>query len=176
MAKVGRPKNPPKPRELMKDIFPVNSIFTEKELKIYNSYVDTYLNDFDQNELTVSDMDDIMNLATNKVLEIRLLEESKGDATKHLDISNAMEKLRKQSEKMKENLSARRRDRIDPNKYKGFSIVNLAVAFDDERKKDLIRKQKELNKEEEEAVLKRGDYSGNRFDKDVKEKEEVKYD
>lgn len=176
MAKVGRPKNPPKPRELMKDIFPVNSIFEEHELKIYNSYVDTYLNDFDENELTVSDMDDIMNLATNKVLEIRLLEESKGDATKHLDISNAMEKLRKQSEKMKESLSSRRRDRIDPNKYKGFSIVNLAVAFDDERKAALKKKQKDLSVEQEKAFKSRGKYVGNMEDSDVKEKEEVKYD
>jgi hypothetical protein len=172
----GRPKNPPKPRKMLKEIVPVNLIFEDDEMELYSSLVDVYLNDFDQNDLTSADMDDIMSLATNKVLEIRLLKESKGDASKQIDISNAMEKLRKQSEKMKENLSARRRDRIDPNKYKGFSIVNLAVAFDENRKKELLKKREQLKKRQEEALDKRQGYVGNQFDADVKEKEEVEYD
>lgn len=174
--KGGRPKNPPKPKKMLKEIVPVDSIFEEDELGLYNSLVDVYLNDFDQNELTSADMDDIMGLATNKVLEIRLLKDSKGDSAKQIDISNAMEKLRKQSEKMKENLSARRRDRVDPNKYKGFSIVNLAVAFDENRRMELMKKRDDLKKRQEEALEQRKDYKGNQFDSDVKEKEEVKYD
>lgn len=173
---VGRPKNPPKPRRMLKEIVPVNLIFEEDELELYNSLVDVYLNDFDQDELTSADMDDIMSLATNKVLEIRLLKESKGDASKQIDISNSMEKLRKQSEKMKENLSARRRDRIDPNRYKGFSIVNLAVAFDEARKRELLKKRDQLKKRQEEAVEQRKNYTGNQYDSDVKEKDEVDYD
>jgi len=172
----GRPKNPPKPKKMLKEIVPVESIFEEDELGLYNSLVDVYLHDFDQNELTSADMDDIMGLATNKVLEIRLLKDSRGDSSKQIDISNAMEKLRKQSEKMKENLSARRRDRVDPNKYKGFSIVNLAVAFDESRRLALLKKRDELKKRQKEALEQRGDYKGNQLDADVKEKEEVKYD
>jgi hypothetical protein len=77
---------------------------------------------------------------------------------------------------MKENLSARRRDRIDPNKYKGFSIVNLAVAFDEEKKSAMLNKRDELKKEQEEVLARRGSYDGNRSDPDVKEKEEHEYD
>lgn len=168
----GRPKNPPKAKKMLKEIVPVDLIFNEDELELYNSLVDVYLGDFDQKDLTSADMDDIMGLATNKVLEIRLLKTSKNDEAKQLDISNAMEKLRKQSEKMKENLSARRRDRVDPNKYKGFSIVNLAVAFDEKRKEDLMQKKRELKKNQEDALSSRKDYKGNQYDSDVKEKDE----
>ena len=172
----GRPKNPPAPKKMLKEIMPVAQIFSEEELDLYNSLVDVYLDDFDKNELTSADMDDIMNLATNKVLEIRLLKESKDDSNNYLDVSNAMEKLRKQSEKMKENLSARRRDRIDPNKYKGFSIINLAVAFDEGRKAEMLNKRDKLKREQEEVLAGRGSYDGNRSDPDVKEKEEHEYD
>jgi len=173
---VGRPKNPPKTKKMLKEIVPINLIFKEDEIPFYNSLIDVYLSDFDQNDLTSADMDDIMNLATNKVLETRLLKESKDDSDKHIDVSNAMDKMRKQSEKMKENLASRRRDRIDPNKYKGFSIVNLAVAFDQKRKDLLNKKTSELRKKQDEALEKRKDYDGNKYDVDVKEKEDVKYD
>jgi hypothetical protein len=174
--KGGRPKNPPKPKKMLKEIMPVDQIFDEEELALYNSLVDVYMADFDQNDLTSADIDDIMGLAINKVLEMRLLKSSKGDAEKHIDVSNAMEKLRKQTEKMKENLSARRRDRVDPNKYKGFSIVNLAVAFDDKRKEELISKRKKQKARQKEVLAKREGYTGNQFDNDVKEKDEVEYD
>ena len=173
---AGRPKNPPKPKKMLKEIMPVNLIFDPEELELYNNLVDVYLNDFDENDLTSADMDDVMGLAINKVLEMRLLKDSKGDSAKHIDVSNAMEKLRKQSEKMKENLSSRRRDRIDPNKYKGFSIVNLAVAFDNERKRKLMDKRNDLKVKEHESLEQRKGYVGNKYDSDVKDREEVEYD
>lgn len=169
--KLGRPKNPPSHKELLKDIIPLKDIFDEDEEKIYNALTDIYLKDFDKDDLTSSDMDDIMSLAMNKVLEIRLLKSSKGDTDKQIDVSAAIEKLKKQTEKIKENLSSRRRDRINPNEFKGFSIVDLAVAFDLEKKRKLADKIEMLRQEEKEVVEKRKEYTGNRYDADVDQKE-----
>ena len=169
MAKVGRPKNPPKVKEMLKEILPISDIFDEGEERIYYSLVDLYLEDFDESDLTTGDMDDIMSLSTNRVLELRLLRTSKGNPDKQLDISAAIERIRKQTEKIKENLFSRRRDRVNPNEYKGFSIVNLAVAFDDNKKKEFAERIGKL-KEEEDMVLKsRKDSVGNRYDSDIKQ-------
>jgi len=169
---MGRPKNPPKPQEMLKDVIPIDDIFEEDEKTIYYSLVDIYLNDFDKDDLTSSDMDDIMSLATNKVLEIRLLKSSKGNADKQLDVSNAIEKLRKQTEKIKDNLSSRRKDRINPHEHKGFSIVDLAVAYDQERKKRFADRVR-MNKQEEKDILTEyNKFEGNKNDIDVKIKDD----
>ena len=60
MAKMGRPKNPPKAREMLKVLIPVNDMFDEEEVRIYEGLIDINLNDFDEDELTSSDIDDIM--------------------------------------------------------------------------------------------------------------------
>lgn len=164
MRGPGRPKNPPAHKEVLKSIIPIHDIFQEEEVKIYEALIDVYLQDFDEGDLTSSDMDDIMSMAMNRVLEIRLLKSSKEDAAKHLDVSAAIEKLRKQTEKLKENLSSRRRDRINPNEFKGFSIVDLAVAFDSDRKKILEEKAKALEVEESIVRKTRENYTGNRYD------------
>lgn len=169
--KVGRPKNPPTHKEMLQEIIPVKDIFDEEEERIYNSLTDIYLKDFDKEDLTSSDMDDIMSLAMNKVLEIRLLKSSKGDTDKQIDVSAAIEKLKKQTEKIKENLSSRRKDRINPNEFKGFSIVDLAVAFDLDKRRKLADKIDLLRQEEKEIVEKRKEYTGNRCDLDIDQKE-----
>ena len=90
-----------------------------------------------------------------------------------MDISNSIEKIRKENQKLKENLFTRRKDRINPNEFKGFSIVDLAVAFDNEKKLKLTEKTKILDKEEQEILDKRKDYLGNRYDvSDVKTSDE----
>ena len=161
------------PKKLLKSIVPVNDLYTDEELKLYNSLIDVYLMDFDEDDLTSSDMDDIIDLAKNRVIEIRLLKTSKESPDRQIDISAALDKLRKQNDKIKENLSSRRKDRIDPNKYKGFSIVDLAVAFDSERKMALQDKTRKLLEKEKEILKERGkkDYSGNRYDKDASEED-----
>jgi len=146
---VGRPKNPPKARELLTGIIPVNEMFGEDEMPIYTNLIDIYLRDFDEDDLTSGDIDDIMTLATNKVLEVRLLTSSKGTSIDHLNISSSLEKLRKNSDKLKENLASRRKDRIDPNEFKGFSIVDLAVAFDDVKRLKLEQKARDMYKEQD---------------------------
>lgn len=160
------------PKKLLKSIMPVSNIFSEEELKMYNSLIEVYLQDFDDEDLTSSDLDDIINLAKNRVLEFRLLKESKDDTLKHLDVSTAIEKIQKQNDKIKENLSTRRKDRINPNEFRGFSIVDLAVAYDDEKKAKL-QDRINHNKEENEKVLEmRAGYIGNKLDVEKEQTEE----
>jgi hypothetical protein len=171
-AGSGRGKHPPKAKKLLKEILPVSDIFDTSELEVYNNLVDVYLQDFDEDELTSSDTDDILDLAKNRVLEFRLLKTSKTDTDKQIDISAAIERLNKENKKIKESLSSRRKDRIDPNKYKGFSIVDLAVAFDEQKKEKLYETIKGNKLEESLFMESRKDYFGNRFDSDTNTKDE----
>ena len=171
MALPGRPKNPPTPKKMLKEVLPIELIFEEDEVDLYNQLVGVYLEDFDADDLTSSDMDDILDLAKNRVLEFRLLKGSKGNFEAQLDTAAAIEKLGKKNEKIKENLSSRRRDRINPNEFKGFSIVDLAVAFNNEKRSALKDKIDKLKTEETEMMERRKDYAGNRYDVDVKERD-----
>ena len=149
---IGRPKKGPSSREILTAIIPIKEMFSEQELVIYKSLTEFYLKDFDDDELTASDVDDIMVLAMNKIIEVRLLSGTKDKFQDHLDVSNSLEKLRKQNDKIKDNLSARRKDRVDLNDYKGFSIIDLAVGFDDAKKLKLELKSRKM-REEQEALL-----------------------
>ena len=168
----GRLKNAPKPRKIVKNIIPIEEIFNVAEASIYHDFVDVYLGDFDNEDLTAGDMDDIMDLAKNRVIEFRLLKTSRDDADRQVDISAALEKIRKENKVLKENLASRRKDRINPNELKGFSIVDLAVAFDEE-KKTKLQEQIRKNIVQEEAVIKaREGYTGNRYDVETEIREE----
>lgn len=171
-APRGRPKNPPPPKKMLKEVLPFGDIFDDEELKMYHDLVDVYAADFDQSDLSSSDMDDIMDLAKNRVLEFRLLKGSKDNPDRQLDVAAAVEKLSKKNEKIKESLSARRKDRVNPNEFKGFSIVDLAVNFNQAKKIKMEEKMAKLRKEQKEMLEKRGDYKGNRYDADVKERRE----
>lgn len=170
--KRGRPKKIPRFKDLLRKTIPASEIFNESELATYEALVGIYLKDFDESQLTANDMDDIMSIAMNRVLEIRLLKASKDDATMQIDASTAVERLRKQTEKLKDNLAARRKDRIDPKKYSGFSIVDLAVSFDMERKREIMERASKMLVGEDE-VKKSDLLIGNRNDEgaDVVEEE-----
>jgi hypothetical protein len=170
MVNPGRPKNPAPPKKMLKQILPVADIFSEPELLMFNDLVDVYLVDFESDDLTSSDMDDILDLAKNRVLEFRLLKGSKDSVESQLDTAAAIEKLSKKNEKIKESLSSRRKDRINPNEFKGFSIVDLAIAFDNEKKLKLKTRVDQLKREEKEMLEKRRDYAGNQYDSDVKDR------
>jgi len=171
VASPGRPKNPPTPKKMLKEVLPIDLIFEEDEVELYNQLVGVYLEDFDADDLTSSDMDDILDLAKNRVLEFRLLKGSKGNVEVQLDTAAAIEKLGKKNEKIKESLSTRRKDRVNPNEFKGFSIVDLAVAFNNEKRVALKEKVDKLKQEEQEMLKQREEYSGNRYDADVKERD-----
>jgi len=170
----GRPKNPPNFKEILNDLIPASEMFTEDELVMFNGFVNIYLKDFDESQLTANDIDDVMSIATNRVLEIRLLRAAKDDPDKQIDVSTAIERARKQTEKLKENLAARRKDRIDPKKFGGLSIVDLVVAYNEEEKSKKFSKAAEFIKEEE-AIIQSEPLIGNRYDQDAEvfDKEEA---
>ena len=165
--KRGRPKKGPDMRELLDEYLPASDIFDEAESTMYNGLVKVYLDGFDGNsELTAYDMDDIMSLAMNRVLELRLLKNSKDSPSKQISVSSAIERFRKQNEKLKENLLARRKDRIDPKKYGGVTIVDIAAMFDEEKKRKMMGKSSSLMDEERE-IVDSGMLIGNKNDSDA---------
>lgn len=162
----GRPKKVDI-REVIKKHLPVDQILMEEEMPIYDNLIESYLQDFDEDDLSVNDIDDIVNLAMNRVMEFRLLKFNKEGIDGHLSVSNAVEKLRKNNEKIKESLSTRRRDRINPDEWKGYSIVDIAVEFDKKREEALRKKDRELKMEEEEMYEKKlKKFDGNKNDSD----------
>ena len=169
---AGRPPNAIAPKKMLKTALPIGDIFDEEETAFYNNLVDVYLEDFDSDDLTSSDMDDVLDLAKNRVLEFRLLKGSKGNADRQLDTAAAVEKLSKKNEKIKESLSSRRKDRINPNELKGFSIVDLAVAFNNDKRLKLKEKSEQLKAEEIATLAARAEYTGNKNDIDIKETRE----
>lgn len=171
MASPGRPKNPPSPKQMLQEVLPIELIFQEEEVVLYNKLVSVYLEDFETDDLTSSDMDDILDLAKNRVLEFRLLKGSRDNVADQLDTAAAVEKLSKKNEKIKESLSSRRKDRINPNEFKGFSIVDLAIAFTNEKKLALKSKIDKLKEEEKEMIKQREEFDGNQNDADVKERD-----
>lgn len=163
----GRPKKAPKVKDLLYKYIPAADIFIDdREKDMYDGLVQVYLQDFDEDQLTANDMDDIMSIAMNRVLELRLLKASK-ETDKQLETSSAIEKLRKQTDKLKDNLANRRKDRIDPRKYSGISVVDLAVNFDMERQREKYEAIEKLRSEEEE-VMKSPLLEGNQYDEDAK--------
>jgi len=171
MAKRGRPKKPKPIKTLVNEIIPADDIFNKDEKVLYDKFLEAYLQDFDEDQLTSNDMDDIVSIAVNRVLELRLLKAGRDDTDVHIDSSMTIERLRKQSEKLKENLATRRRDRIDPKKMSGFSIMELAASFDKNKKQAVDKKTIEFLKEEKE-VRKSKELIGNRLDPDVNVVEE----
>jgi hypothetical protein len=162
----GRPPKAPDFRTMLADSVPSADIFDEGEKKMYENLVNIYLKDFDEDQLTANDMDDIMSISMNRVLEFRLLKASKKDPSKQIDASTAIERLRKQTDKLKESLGSRRKDRIDPRKFSGFSIVDLAVNFDAEKKKALYGRDTSYRSEED--TLSNSDLMvGNKDDEDA---------
>ena len=115
-----------------------------KEQEIYYNYIKLILEDFDSDDLTASDLDDIITLALNRVIEYRLLSVSSTNPKLVLDIGPTVEKFRKFSEKIKSGLASRRVDRIDVKHKPAFSIVNLAAHLDEQEKLDFEERMQRL--------------------------------
>ena len=153
--------------DLIAGVFPTYQTLDKKERVIFNNISATYLKDFENEELSYSDMDDVFSLAMNKILELRLLKVNKTKPKALNDLFVPLEKLKKQNEKLKEALSNTRRDRKKQTLKTGVSILDLAAAFDEERQKALEEKEKRLLEKETE-FLKNRVPSGNRDDMDAK--------
>jgi hypothetical protein len=125
-------------------ILPVYSALKPSERLNFCDLALLYLKDFDVRDLSSSDISDIIGLSQCKILEIRLLATSKNNDTAYVDIVNAIEKIHKREEKLKESLATRRADRIDVNRKGGISIVDLASVADETEEEKLRIRVKDL--------------------------------
>lgn len=114
-----------------------------------------FLLDFPRDELSASDLDDLISLVLNRVLELRLLKVAKGQDKAMLDSAGTIERLRKNSEKLKMGLASRRMDRVDTKNKQSFSIVDIAVAYDTEKRARLEDMAKGLEADKEEFKRKK---------------------
>lgn len=120
----------------------------EEETKYYMIF-NEFLQGFDINELSSSDMEDIASLAMNRIIESRLLLAAVNEDELLLEVSAAVEKYRKHSQKLKEQLSSRRQDRIDPRAKQNFSIVDIIYAYEDEKKREFENRIRRLEEEKQ---------------------------
>jgi hypothetical protein len=156
----------PRGGDIVTKLMPVGEILDKDEIQVYENYLNSFLSDFKIEELSQSDIDDVIQLSVNKVLEFRLLKKCKGNSKGELDVIQAIERIRKYNDKIKENLAARRRDRIVPKNMDNVSIVDIAAAFDKEKKREAEIREAELLEEERRFMANR-EFKGNREDEDI---------
>lgn len=125
-----------------------------EEEEAFFSTVKQFVEDFPKNELSYSDLDDISNLALNRILELRILTLAKKSPKMILDAAQTIERFRKNSDKLKMNLASRRMDRVDTKNKQSFSIVDLAVAFDENKKQELEERGKVLKAKRDKFLAK----------------------
>lgn len=131
--------------DLLDKMMPAKDVLSNrKEQVLYYNYINLILKDFPVNELTSSDMDDIITLALNRIIEIRLLAIGAKNPVRVLEAAPTIDKFRKHSEKIKEGLASRRSDRIDPKNKPSFSIVDLAARVDEHTKELYDQRIKEM--------------------------------
>lgn len=160
------PVEPSKLDSIMK-LLPIDDMFDPSEQELYKDYLSVLLSDFNVDELSSGDIDDVISMAQMRVLEIRLVKACKDKPAKLLDASLALEKLRRDMQKTKENLGSRRRDRVSIRQKTDISIVDLAAVFDTERRIELEEKEERLRKEEDMLMEEHSDWIGNRNDMDA---------
>lgn len=153
--------------DLISMVFPTYQTLDKKEQITFNNISAAYLKDFENEELSYSDMDDVFSLALNKILELRLLKKAKKKPNLLSDTFVSLEKLKKQNDKLKESLANTRKERKKHSLKAGVSILDLAASFDEERKEALEKKEKELLKGEREFIKHRV-FKGNEDDVDAK--------
>jgi hypothetical protein len=137
--------------DMINNLLPVKQILVSaEEQRLYWTKLNLFLKDFDPDELNYSDYDNIIQIVKNSIMEFRLLKLVVGNGKMLLDISNAVERLNKNSDKLRENLANRRVDRVDTSRKSGFSIVDAASAFDETKKKEYDQRVADLQKKEAE--------------------------
>jgi hypothetical protein len=147
--------------EALDKVYPVYNTFNEDEITLFLNVIITYLRDFNDEELSYTDLDDIFSLGSNKIIEFRLYKESEG-GTK---IITQLERIKKQNKLLKESLVTRRKDRLKDASKTGITILDIAAQYDEER---LAKKAKEEFEQisEGKKVLSKSGFEGNMKDID----------
>ena len=149
-------------------ILPAKEIMSSrKEQEMYYNYIKFILKDFDPNDLTSSDIDDITILARNKVMETRLLKASAKNPKLVLEAMPSIDKLSKATEKIKSGLASRRVDRIDVKNRPAFSIVDMAAHLDEQEKLDFEQRTLEMEKKRKDFKPPTRDKKGHLIDSDA---------
>ncbi len=125
-------------RDTLLKLFPVDELMDPLEQETYYSVLELYLNDFDRESLSAMDLDGILTLAINRVLEKRMLAVLHSRPSTLAEVMPSLQKIQQYSEKIKETLAVRRKDRIDPKTASNYTILDLALKFDADRKAQLI--------------------------------------
>jgi hypothetical protein len=122
------------------------------EEKRFMSYVKEYLREYSKKgtELTISDMDDIAQLCLNNIMITRMYKEAKKNDVSVADVMAAVDRLKKDNVKLKENLASTRKDRVDPRAGQIITVSDLISEYEQERHSR--RGKLEDYMEEEEAV------------------------
>jgi hypothetical protein len=147
--------------EMVKKLIPERGVFTTEEKRRFTGIVTQYLADFKNEEPTASDADDIFEIAKSDILEMRILRATKNDAAAMIHSNQALEKIYKRKQTAKENLSARRSDRIGDHSSREISIVDLVVNYDNT--------QKQQEKERVERLLQENKATQEKLEKVIKE-------
>lgn len=147
--------------DIIDKMMPAKEVLSDrKEQEVYYNYIKLILKDFNDAELTSSDLDDIVTLALNKIIEYRILKKASKNPLLLLEASSTLEKFRKFSERIKSGLASRRIDRIDVKNKPTFSIVDLAAEIDEENKNEFDRRIKEMEETRETYVPPRRNEDG----------------
>jgi|SRR6188508_1832926 len=147
--------------DLFENIVRPREVFKNRaEQEIYWDTIKGFLEDFEVKELTYSDIDDIATLAKFRVIEYRILKVAQHEKLV-LEAMPSIEKLRKDTDKIKGNLASRRVDRIDTKNKPALSIVDLAAHLDQQNKLDFAKRLEELENRQSDYSAPLRDAEGN---------------
>jgi hypothetical protein len=142
-------------------MMPAREVLVDRqEQLVYYNTINLFLQDFPADGLSFSDLDDVITLAINRVLEQRLLSASTKSPKMLLEAAPSLEKFRKHSDKIKQNLASRRVDRIDLKNKPTMSVAELGAYLDAENKLDFEKRLEVLEKEADEFVPPERDEKG----------------
>jgi hypothetical protein len=101
------------------------------EDKRFMSYVKEYLKEYSKKgtELTVSDIDDIAQLCLNNIMITRMYKDSKKADVSVADVMAAVDRLKKDNVKLKENLASTRKDRVDPRAGQVVTVSDIISEY-----------------------------------------------
>lgn len=106
-----------------------------KEEERFMDYVREYLKEYSKKgaDLTISDMDDIAQLCLNNIMITRMYKDAKKADTSIADVMAAVDRLKKDNVKLKENLASTRKDRVDPRAGQVFTVSDIIADYEQER-------------------------------------------
>lgn len=137
---------------LLEVIIAAKEVCVGKEEERFMSYVKEYLKEYGKKgtELTISDIDDIATLCMNNVMITRLYKEAKKDGNSVADVMAAVDRLKKDNIKLKENLASTRKDRVDPKAGQILTVNDLLEDYLQHRRVSFEDRKKQYEEEEEE--------------------------